>query len=560
MLWSFRLTVISSSVHIMSRRGFAYKVPQIIQRIKDIGRVNNVALIDSQTGQSFTYGQLDEYSTKFADYIEKITPVQSDSPAPCSIGALNMPGLTFTVSMLAAWKLHRIFVPLSITHSPNEINYVIADSGVGLVICREKGDLRKEVLSQLTPPIVEELSFSTSSTSLNKKAAEQPLTDDKRNAKDAVIIYTSGTTGRPKGVVHSHDGLEHMIRSLTQSWQYQPNDKILHFLPLYHMHGLLNKLLCVLWAGGTVEFMSSASPAAIWNRLSKESEILSNCGNTTKPLTLFMGVPTVYARMLEYSKTMDNKQKEEGVNVMRKMRLMACGSAALPDVVMNNWKELTGQVLLERYGMTEIGMALSNSYMGDRLKGFVGKPLPYVKCRLMDEHGKVITTANTPGELQIAGPCVFKQYLNREVETKESFTEDGWFKTGDISEVSADGNYKILGRSSTDIIKSSGFKISGLEIERELLSHPLVMEAAVVSVADVQFGETIVAVLVIRGESTETLDQSTKEEITKSIEKYLLERLAKYKTPRIFHLVQTIPRNHLGKVNKKTLLKELNLI
>jgi malonyl-CoA/methylmalonyl-CoA synthetase len=167
------------------------------------------------------------------------------------------------------------------------------------------------------------------------------------------------------------------------------------------MHGLLNKLLCVLNVGGCVEFSHSASPNVIWQRLAADQ-------NTEDALTIFMAVPTVYAKMLEYALTMDEETKEKAVNTMKKMRLMACGSAALPDVVMDNWKKLTGQTLLERYGMTEVGMALSNPYQGERRKGHVGFPLPFVKCRIVDENSNIIDKANSPGELQIAvSYCLF---------------------------------------------------------------------------------------------------------------------------------------------------------
>lgn len=253
------------------------------------------------------------------------------------------------------------------------------------------------------------------------------------------------------------------------------------------------------------------------------------------------------------------KTIRQGIEAMQYMRLMVSGSAALPDVLMNQWRELTGQVLLERYGMTEIGMALTNPYdpVSSRRPGSVGRPFPFVQARLVDERtGHVIDdTPNgttTPGELQIAGPVVFKEYLNRPDATQDSFVIEEhdqavirWFKTGDIAERDASGVYKILGRASADIIKSGGFKISALEIERELLSHDDVAEVAVCATPDTILGESIVAVVAVR----ETRNAA---DLRHNMEEYLKTRLAKYKQPRDWIFITAgIPRNHMGKVRHR---------
>jgi len=399
----------------------------------------------------------------------------------------------------------------------------------------------------------------------------------------ALVLYTSGTTGRPKGVLHTRAGLQSSIQALSQAWEYSDKDRILHFLPLHHLHGVLNKLLCIMWAGGTIEFSKSSNTVQIWKRLAKEI-------NENNKLTVFMAVPTVYARMLEdvrkiksneidiNSNVLTSSDIEKAVIAMKKMRLMACGSAALPDPIMDQWLELSGHILLERYGMTELGMVLSNPYKGIRRKGFVGIPLPLVECRIVGDDEKEIVNSEQPGELRVRGPNVFNRYLNKQDATRESFDKEGWFKTGDtavfIEDYSSESNqkkdriYKLLGRTSTDIIKSSGYKLSALEIERELLAHPQIVEAAVIGKKDDVYGETVTAIITIRSsiENNINFDKNLliesnleSKKILEKMRQFLESRLASYKQPRIYHIVSSIPRNHLGKVNKKTLMKDLGI-
>jgi malonyl-CoA/methylmalonyl-CoA synthetase len=403
---------------------------------------------------------------------------------------------------------------------------------------------------------------------------------DGHHQDGALVLYTSGTTGRPKGVLHTRAGLESAIQALAQSWEYSDKDRILHFLPLHHLHGVLNKLLCIMWAGGTIEFAKSANTIQIWKRLAKDT------GNDM--LTVFMAVPTVYARMLEDVRKMKTNEKmnevtnalspsevERAVVAMKKMRLMACGSAALPDPIMDQWLTLSGHVLLERYGMTEIGMALSNPYKGLRRKGYVGTPLPFVECRIVGDDEKEISTPEQPGELRVRGPNVFNRYLNKQDATRESFDKEGWFKTGDTAVFIVDKTinekkekiYKLLGRSSTDIIKSGGYKLSALEIERELLAHPQIAEAAVIVKKDDVYGEVVVAFITLRSSIDDNVSFekellidptiSNSKNTLEKMRKFLDSRLATYKQPRVYHIVPSIPRNHLGKVNKKSLSKDL---
>ena len=227
---------------------------------------------------------------------------------------------------------------------------------------------------------------------------------------------------------------------------------------------------------------------------------------------------------------------------MEKFRLMVCGSAALPASIMEKWKVISGHTLLERYGMTEIGMAISNPYDGERRAGYIGKPLPGVLARLVDEQNQEVE-AGQPGEIQIKGASVFKKYWGKAEATAKTFTTDGWFKTGDIAVVE-DGYYRILGRDSVDIIKSGGYKISALEIEEVLRKHPLIKDCGVVGIPDEEWGELVVAALIPLGE----ID-------TKALNQWMREQMPAYKTPRKYLILDELPRNAMGKVVKNDLKK-----
>jgi malonyl-CoA/methylmalonyl-CoA synthetase len=221
---------------------------------------------------------------------------------------------------------------------------------------------------------------------------------------------------------------------------------------------------------------------------------------------------------------------------------MISGSAALPVSVMEKWEILSGQRLLERYGMTEIGMAISNPYEGERRAGHVGMPLPNVQVRLVDEENRVVE--GQPGEIQIKGPTVFKEYWGKAVATKEAFTEDGWFKTGDVAEL-VDGYYRILGRNSTDIIKSGGYKLSALEIEEVLRTHSSVEDCSVVGLPDEEWGEIVAAVVVLKSNTS-----------SDELNTFMRSKMPAYRVPRKYLFLSELPRNAMGKVTKND-LKEL---
>ena len=256
-----------------------------------------------------------------------------------------------------------------------------------------------------------------------------------------------------------------------------------------------------------------------------------------------MAVPTIYFKLIAHWETLPAQKQQELTNCMSKFRLMVCGSAALPVTVMEKWKHISGQTLLERYGMTEIGMAISNPYHGERKAGYVGLPLPGVQIKLVDEQYAAVKTGE-PGEILVKGENVFNEYWNKPEATAKEFTIDGWFKTGDVAIVE-NGYYRIMGRNSVDIIKSGGYKISALEIEEVLRTHEQINDCAVVAIPDDEWGELIVAAIV-----TETTEINIDE-----LNKWLRERMASYKTPRKYLVVDELPRNAMGKVTKNDVKK-----
>jgi malonyl-CoA/methylmalonyl-CoA synthetase len=242
--------------------------------------------------------------------------------------------------------------------------------------------------------------------------------------------------------------------------------------------------------------------------------------------------------LIAYWETLPNDKQLELTNCMKKFRLMVCGSAALPVTVMEKWKQISGQTLLERYGMTEIGMAISNPYDAERKAGYVGIPLPGVQIKLVNDD-YVEVSIGEPGEIIVKGENVFEEYWNKPEATSKEFTNDGWFKTGDVAIVE-DGYIRIMGRKSVDIIKSGGYKISALEIEEVLRMHEAINDCAVVAIPDDEWGELIVAALIT---NDKLLDFD-------ELNKWLRERMAAYKTPRKYLLVDELPRNAMGKVTK----------
>lgn len=469
---------------------------------------NRTAIIDPSG--TYTYSALLEQSLRIAHNIaalqRKAAPVLFLVPS----------GFHYVSVQWAIWLAGKIAVPVHPAHPAAEIAYLAEDTSTDLFIY---DDSLKEKAEASCPPKGTAIALSLLLGAGHDAALPEVCLQDQ-----AMMIYTSGTTGKPKGVVMTHWQLDAQIQSLGKAWAWSSADRILNVLPMHHVHGVINITCCALYHGAVLEMQSGFDPSFVAARMSSGD------------LSLFMAVPTIYHKLIRHFETLSAATRLLWQQGMSRMRLMVCGSAALPVTVLQQWKEISGHTLLERYGMTEIGMALSNPLHDLRKPGHVGMPLPFVSVKLADESGTEISDKNVPGELYVKGDTVFRQYWNKPEETTKSFDGD-WFKTGDIAERDSDGYYKILGRNSSDIIKSGGYKISALEIENVLLEHPEVTECAVVALPSEEWGETIAAAIVGKVSGNE-------------LKLWLKDKMAHYKIPRQFAMTKELPRNAMGKVLK----------
>lgn len=439
------------------------------------------------------------------------------------IALLADPGLQYVSGMLGTWMSGAAYVPLCPAHPPAELEYIINDCEARVVLVQ--AGLRHLLPDSVTDRIIE------------IQTGRIPFTGFSCDPEsDAMLLYTSGTTGKPKGAVHTHRSLQSQTDCLLHAWEWTCEDRILHFLPLHHTHGIINKLLCAMAAGAFCNMLPRFHAATVWEKL------------VTENYSVFMAVPTIYAKLIEHWEQSEKQTQQNYSAACKAMRLMVSGSAALPIPVLEQWKTISGHTLLERYGMTEIGMALSNPLHGERRPGFVGLPLPGVFVRVADEQHNDITAEGCMGELQVRGKNLFRCYYNKPEITAESFYTDAagnrWFKTGDMVSIE-NGYYKIAGRMSSDIIKSGGYKISALEIENVLLVHPEIAACAVVGLPDITWGEKVAAALVMKSGKTITVDE---------LKEFLQPLLAPYKQPTVIKLMNDLPRNAMGKVLKKDLL------
>lgn len=423
------------------------------------------------------------------------------------------------------WLAGGISVPLSPLHPKAEMEYFIQDSEASLVILHNDFASEKfSVPSIIWQKIEQCLENLQNFPNLPKVDLENP----------ALMIYTSGTTGKPKGVVLTHKNLRFQIETLVKVWEWQKTDKILHVLPLHHIHGIVNALHCALYVKAQVVFLTKFDAQKVWQMWQNE------------PFSVFMAVPTIYKRLIDEWHKASEAEKITMQNACKSMRLMISGSAALPVSILEEWKNISGHFLLERYGMSEIGMAISNPLHGKRKAGSVGVPLPNIQVRLVDENNQPVPQGEA-GEIQVKGDNVFIGYWNRAEATQQSFTPDGFFKTGDIAMQDEEGYFKILGRKSTDIIKTAGYKVSAIEIEETLVQHPQINDCAVVGIDDEDKGEKIIAFVISKSKE---LDEVT-------LKNWLKEILAYYKIPSKIFFVEDFPRNTMGKVLKPELKKLL---
>lgn len=485
------------------------------------------------------------------------------------IGIVAKPSPEFVAGIFGTWLSGGVAVPLALSYPEVELLHVMNDSDISMILStKEHHDIMESISTKCSArysllPDVEsippKMDFQEPLSSEVASSVYSLMADIDRSNKikgddPALILYTSGTTGKPKGVVHTHKGILSQVQILTEAWGYQSEDQFLHCLPLHHVHGLFNALFAPLYSGSVVEFMPKFSVRGVWQRWRESYP--NDASKSDEAITVFTGVPTVYTRLLQGYDGMDPDQQSASSYAAKQLRLMMCGSSALPSPLMKRWEEVTGHRLLERYGMTEFVMALSNPLHGVRREGTVGKPLPRVEAKIIMEDGT--ETKAGVGELCIRSPSLFKEYWKRPEVTAESFIDGGFFKTGDTVTVDDDGYFIILGRTNADIMKVGGYKLSALEIEAVLLEHDTVLECAVLGLPDEAYGEIICAIIVPKEEAKKRAEQGSKPALTlEALTSWSKDKLAPYKIPTRLYLWDSLPRNAMGKVNKKELKKLL---
>jgi malonyl-CoA/methylmalonyl-CoA synthetase len=471
-----------------------------------------IAVVDSQG--CFTYSDLLDASSRVGTALLD----GNDELHEGRVAFLVTPGFPWVAMQWGIWRAGGVAVPLPLNFPRSELEYLIDNTGASTC-----------VFDSLAAPLVSPIAAARGIRALSydqlsvRQAAELPAITSERRA---MILYTSGTTSRPKGVVTTHANIAAQVMSLVEAWEWTPSDCVVLCLPLHHVHGIINVVSCALWAGATCQMLSSFDANAVWDTIAGGG------------VTLFMAVPTVYSKLIYAWQTAAPDRRASLSQACAKLRLMVSGSAALPVSTLQRWKEISGHTLLERYGMTEIGMALSNPLRGERVPGSVGTPLPSVEVQLVGDNGGPVAPG-TAGEIEVRGPSVFTEYWGEPDATRDAF-RDGWFRTGDTAVVE-NGAYRILGRTNSEILKTGGHRVSTLEIEEALRDHPAVAECAVVGVPDPEWGERVAAAIVLNDGNALDLP---------SLRTWARESLAAYKLPSRLLLLDVLPRNAMGKVVK----------
>lgn len=475
------------------------------------------AIIDAE--RSFTYDELLDRSARVASALLR----RGEELHEERVAFLVTPGFSWAAVLWGIWRAGGVAVPFPLGSPAPELEYLMDDTGAETIIFDAGAESTLSPLARKR-----ELRTMSVADALSSAHTTLPRVDSGRRA---MILYTSGTTSRPKGVVSTHDNINAQITTLERAWEWNDDDRILLCLPLHHVHGIINVVSCALWSGATCEMLPRFDVAAVLQHIASGR------------LTLFMAVPTVYTKLIAAWEAASPEYRREISAGCSRMRLMVSGSAALPVATLERWKEISGHTLLERYGMTEIGMALSNPLHGTRVPGSVGVPLPSVDVQLVSEAGDVVE-AGAAGEIEVRGPSVFKEYWGKQNATRVAF-RNGWFRTGDTALVE-NGFYRILGRTSIDIIKTGGHKVSALEIEEILREHDSIADCAVVGVPDAEWGERVAGALVLRLGSSLDLE---------GLRLWAKERLAAHKIPSRLLTLDELPRNAMGKVTKPVIAK-----
>ncbi len=483
--------------------------------------------IQPQRSQLVSYSQLETTVQQTIGWLRSLGVQPGDRVA------LQLPKcLPFIYLHLAVMRLGAISLPLNPDYPQRELAYFLTDSGASLFFADAAAQavtaLTVAGLPALTQTVYLRPAAEAEFAALIDAAPSSPLPPLPSDPhQTALMIYTSGTTGQPKGAEITHGNLTANLDALHQAWGWREDDVLLHVLPIFHVHGLVVALHGALHAAATTILLPKFVAAETLETLAQ------------RRCTVFMAVPTIHRRLVECPAA--------AACDLSHMRLLTSGSDRLPDDLFYRFQQRFGHTLLERYGMTETGMNLSNPLMGERRVGSVGLPLPGVEARIVDvETGDVLPDGQV-GEVQIRGPHVFKGYWQMPDKTAAAFTPDGWLRTGDLGLRQPDGYFTLKGRAK-DLIITGGLNVYPPEVELALADHPAVAASAVIGCPDPEWGERIVAVIVLQPGAAVT---------TAALRKHCQQRLANYKVPRAILFVDALPRNALGKVQKAQLRQAL---
>jgi acyl-CoA synthetase (AMP-forming)/AMP-acid ligase II len=416
------------------------------------------------------------------------------------VAALASPTIDTVALALGCWRAGAVLVPLGLRGSDEERAHVVADSGARVVDvdALRGGPPREDVVPDEEAP--------------------------------ALLLYTSGTTGRSKGVALPWRALVRNMLALGDAWRFAPGDVLCHMLPLDHVHGLCIGVVAALLHRVRLRLHARFDPSALVDDFAHGGA------------TVFMGVPTMYAKLVAHL-----ERDASAAAALGRARLFTAGSAALPARDLERFAALTGHIILERYGMTETLITLSNPYAGERRAGSVGFPVAGCEVAVVDEHGAAVGDG-TAGEIVVRGDSLMSGYWNRPDDTRAAI-RDGWFHTGDVGVREADGRFRIVGRMSTDIVKSGGYKIGTREIEEVIATHADVVDVAVFGVPDDVWGERVAAAIVVRAGAVERTADAWLAELAALVGA----RLSDYKKPRAVLVLDALPRNAMGKLRKARL-------
>jgi malonyl-CoA/methylmalonyl-CoA synthetase len=478
--------------------------------------------LERPDGSAITYADLMARSGQLANALARLGVKPGDR-----VAAQVDKSADALLVYLAALRAGAVYLPLNSAYTTGEIRYFLSDAEPTVFVCRPEVAAEMNVLAtEVGVPRVETLGSTGGGSLMETARAETPEFEDVARTRDdlAAILYTSGTTGRSKGAMLSHGNLASNAEVLRDTWRFTPEDRLLHALPIFHTHGLFVATNVTLMTGSSLIYLSSFNANEIIRLLPRA--------------TVMMGVPTFYTRLLA--------REDFTRDLVAHMRLFVSGSAPLSAETHKEFQERTGHAILERYGMTETNMNTSNPYDAERIPGSVGFPLRGVEIRIAEPQSGRVLPQGEVGVIEIRGPNVFKGYWRMPEKTREEFREDGFFVSGDLGRIDERGYIYIVGRAK-DLIISGGFNVYPAEVEAAIETLPGVAECAVIGVPHADFGEGVVAVVTPKAGAK--LEE-------KAIQAALADELAKFKQPKRVFITDDLPRNAMGKVQKKDLRQQ----